>query len=127
MMLDPYTDREPIFLSDNNVLTINSPVKANIQELDIMFNNLEELIENKSYVYVLLNLSESERPNAEVREYLKLRLNRVKHKFRHISVYTGANILLSAAVLFMLGFGGVGSYSVHHTIEACLEKFNNAG
>jgi len=126
-MLDSDTNREPIFLSGNNVLTINSPVKASIQDLDSMFNNLEELIENKSYVYVLLNLSESERPNAETREYLKLRLNRVKHKFRHICVYTGANILLSAAVQFMFGFGGVNSYSVHHTIEACLEKFKNAG
>jgi len=74
---------------------------------------------------LLIDLTEAQPPNAEIRSRLK-RLFGAQSNLRTAAVFTGKNFMLNVAAKFVLG-GSVGlkNFSVHTTLEQALEELRH--
>jgi hypothetical protein len=107
-----------VSLGDDVVLYREAPVVTPFS-LDLMFGRIGELREGLDRVYLVIDLTVTGPPSAEVRQYLRKLFRALQPT--HVAVFTGKNFMLNVAAKFVLGkvLGGVG-HSVHKTMDEAL-------
>lgn len=87
---------------------------------ETLFNNFKQVVKlSEAYqsFYLIIDLSNSERPSAETREHIAEELNLIKDKIVHLAIFTEKNFLLNMAVTFTFSKVNLESYSIHKTLE----------
>lgn len=111
--------RRVSWLEDGILLFRAVPVPTPFQ-LDLSFDKIEELTDGMSSFALIVDLTEGERPSAEVRAYLRERLSRLT-RLAHTSLFIGSSFVLTVAARFVLRGAGHQSFSVHRRHEDALE------
>ena len=93
--------------------------------LGIIFDRIEELLRENPGASLLVDLTIAERPNAQIRDYLRTRFARLGDQLQRIAVFTGKNFLLNTAAKFVLS-GMAKSLSVHSTQAEAEEVLRHA-
>lgn len=102
---------------DENVLfykEIPEPTKSTLTE---NFEQLSKLSKTYKKFFLIIDLSEAERPSAEIRQHISEELKFFKEKVIHLAIYTGQNFILNMAVTFTFRKVNLKSYSIHKTLE----------
>ncbi|MCX4247813.1 hypothetical protein [Paraliomyxa miuraensis] len=111
-------------ISDDVVLYRETPVVTAFS-LDLMFGRIGELTAGRSPFYLVIDLTVTGPPSAEVRQYLRGLFRALEPAY--VAVFTGKNFMLNVAAKFVLGkvFGGV-RHSVHKTLDEALQAVASA-
>ena len=76
--------------------------------------------------FLIIDLTEALRPDAETREYLRQKFHPIKDNLEHVAIYTGKNVILNIAAKFVLRGIGLEPYSLHTKHEEALAAIKNA-
>ncbi len=71
----------------------------------------------------LVDLTNGNRPNPEIREGLKKGLEALPAQPRHVVLVTGSNFMANMAARFVLASVGIKSFSVHTHLDDALETY----
>ena len=108
---------------DGIVMYRELPIQSPFQ-LDIFQETLTEEGAGVPSYDLLIDLTEAQPPNAEIRSRLK-RLFGSQANLRTAAVFTGKNFMLNVAAKFVLSGIGLKSFSVHKTLEQALQALSN--
>lgn len=108
------------YLYQDDIVVFHEVSVQSVFELDLFFEKLKQLSADFSQFYLLVDLTEAGRPNAEIRDHLRKRLNEFDN-LRHIALFTGRNFMLNIAAKFVFNGSVNISVSVHKTLEEALE------
>ncbi len=112
--------REHIYLYTNDTVMYKEwPVTTTFQ-IDLCFRKVKEITADLGSFYMIVDLTEAERPTPETRAHLKLCFNELDN-LRYVAVFTGQNFMLNIAAKFVLSGCGIKSFSVHKKLEEALE------
>ncbi|SEC34006.1 hypothetical protein SAMN04489761_2721 [Tenacibaculum sp. MAR_2009_124] len=88
-----------IFLCNPNVVYMYETTHHNMQKIKVQRQWLFEITKNHKSYDLIVDLSRSKPPSAEIREGIKTFLN---DKMNRIYIYIGSNVLLKLAAKFVL-------------------------
>lgn len=112
--------RDICYVYKDDIVAHKEPPVSSVFAVDLTFEKFKEITADLASFYLLLDLTECARPDAEFREHLKKRLSEFK-KIRHVAAFTGQNFLLNIAAQFVFSGNLDTSFSVHKTREEALE------
>lgn len=81
---------------------------------------LEEISKKKDF-HIIIDLSDTKPPSADVRATLKLRFEKLNHKIISYQVYIGTNILLKIAAKFVGASLGLRNFITQDSIELAID------
>jgi hypothetical protein len=114
------TLRNRVSLVEDRILLFRAvPVPTPFQ-LDLCFDKVEEIAAGMSSFALIIDLTEGQRPSAEVRAHLRERFLRLT-RLAHASVLVGPNFVLTVAARFVLRGAEHGSLTFHRRHEDALE------
>jgi hypothetical protein len=112
--------RNRVSLVEDGILLFRAvPVPTPFQ-LDLSFDEIEELTEGMSSFALIIDLTEGQRPSAEVRACLRERFSRLT-RLAHTSLFVGPSFVLTVAARFVLRGSGHQSVTIHRRHEDALE------
>ena len=125
MNSEQHTDhiRNRVSQIDSETFLVKELPDATPGSVDIMLEHLKDQVIKLDRFYMVVDLSEAQRPNADVRTRLKHHLSSMP-TLRHAAVVTGKNIIIRIAVKFVIAGAGFKSYSVHKRFEDALRELN---
>jgi hypothetical protein len=112
--------RGRVYLYKDDIIMYKEIPAPSIFSLDLFFDNIKEITGTFSSFYMIIDLTEAERPRADIRNHLKKRFPELKN-LEHASVFTEKNFMLNIAAKFVMTGIGLKSFSVHKTLEEALE------
>lgn len=98
---------------------------TSVNQIDDFFDYLEELSANQNF-HIIIDLSDTNLPSAEVRSTLKNRFEKLNNKIMSYHVYIGPNFLLKIAVRYVGASLGLRDFKVHNSIENALDYINRS-
>ncbi|MCP5468124.1 MAG: hypothetical protein H7A32_02510 [Deltaproteobacteria bacterium] len=110
-----------VYLLENDVIMWEEMPVASVFSVEKYGEKLRNLAKNLDSFYLILDLSKTKRPSAEVRSSLK-ELYSSFPNFEHAAAFTGANFMLNIAAKFVLNFVGLNSFSVHKTKDEAFSE-----
>jgi hypothetical protein len=117
--------RNRVSLVENRILLFRAvPVPTPFQ-LDLSFDKIEELTARMSSFALIIDLTEGQRPSAEVRAHLRERFLRLT-RLAHTSLFVGPSFVLTVAARFVLRGAGHHSFTIHRRHEDALEAARHA-
>ncbi|MAF90267.1 MAG: hypothetical protein VX583_13255 [Bdellovibrionota bacterium] len=91
------------------------------EEIESSFNYLQALIHEFGITKILVDISDSNKPNAELRDLLKRKWLELQDQLEQVAVVTGENVLLNTTAKFIIRGIGLKGFSLHRdSIEACV-------
>ena len=94
--------------------------------IDVMLEAIRELVGDRTRFALLIDLRETTRPTAELRECLRKSIAQERHRVRHVALFTDG-FLLSVAATFVFGQLGVEKVTMHRSRAEAIEALRNAG
>ena len=94
--------------------------------VSLMMEAVQELAGDRRRFALLVDLTETARPDAEIRECLRSCISQERHRVRHVALFTGS-FLLSVAATFVFGHLGVEKVTTHTKREDALEALRHVG
>ncbi|MCP5468125.1 MAG: STAS/SEC14 domain-containing protein [Deltaproteobacteria bacterium] len=113
--------KERVYLLDDDIIMWQEIPISSVFSVEKFTEKLNEITDDISHYYLLVDLSNTHRPSAKVRATLKREYAKLSD-FKHVAVFTGANFMMKIASKFILSFVGLPSYSVHRTMEDALTE-----
>ena len=113
------------WLEDDIIEYREVPVMSTFS-ISFMMDAVQELAGDRSRFALLVDLTETSRPNAEIRECLRTCIARERHRVRHVALFTGS-FLLSVAATFVFGHLGVEKVTTHKMREEAIEALRHGG
>ena len=113
---------EVVYFFSENILVLDPDPNRTLVDLKAYILRLEALLENNTPVYLLLNLSEVGKPDSEMRSYLRKKINEMGDHIIHVTVCSGKNHMINAAMSFIFGLTKFNSFSMHKSIDDCHRK-----
>lgn len=107
-------------LQDDIVLWHEVP-KPSVFQVGVFGRKLEELTSDLASFYLVSDLTEAERPNAEVRQAIATVMSGHKN-MAHTAAFLGNNLILRVALRFVFAQGGWNNWSVGKDLDDCLAK-----
>lgn len=101
----------------NRILFYREVPKPTKQSLTDNFKRVAKLAKDYEEFSLLIDLSNAERPSAEIRQHVSEKLGLFREKINHLAIYTGKNFILNMAVTFTFRKVNLESYSIHKTLE----------
>lgn len=117
--------RERVSIYSKDTLLWHEVPKPTIWQLTILGERLAELTHGFGKFYLVIDLTEAERPKPEIINCLR----NIMQEFDglgHVAVYTGKNFMLNIAAKFVLERLGFASYSIHNSKDDALQAIANA-
>ena len=111
-----------VFLLSDNVIYLNELNNPTPENISSMWNLIGNLMQPGKKYFMLINLVDSELPNAEVREQLRVEQKKYTQQIEHIAVFTGKNRLINLSVKFVMGKGHLKSVSISKTEQEALNE-----
>lgn len=109
-----------------NILLWKEGSKYDLKVSSKQFDQLHKLVEQqKGDIYYFIDLSLAKRPTPEIVDLIEKRLRPIKHKFKHVGVYTGQNYIIYIGIKFYFIKFDFPSYSAHTSIKGALNSLLN--
>lgn len=120
-----YTTTTTVSLKDGYILysEIKNPT---IKDLEDSFRVLSEVIRKTNIKNILLDISESEKPSAEIRYEIKRKWIALQESIDHVAIVTGKGVLINISAQFIARSIGLKSFSIHKAQSEAIERFRNA-
>lgn len=97
-----------------------------IPDLECSFKALSELIKKTNIKNILLDISESDKPSAEIRYEIKRKWNALQSTIDHVAIVTGKGVLINISAQFIARSIGLKSFSIHKSQIEAIEYFKSA-
>jgi len=111
-----------IYMRKDQILVYREIPIITIESLDVYFEKMGVLLEGKQDINMILDLTETIRPGARIREYIKKRFAKYIPQIKHVAVFTGKNLLINIALKFVFAGINFNSFSIHKTEEEALRR-----
>jgi hypothetical protein len=123
-MMDLASEREAlrqrvVLLAPGVILTREVPAMTKFS-IDVLFERERELAGGKGF-HIIVDLSETQEPDAETRAYLKKKIASFFDGDFHMVLVTGKNLLMNISIKFVIGKLGR-SVTIFRTVEQALER-----
>lgn len=123
---------EEITAIKNNV-HIYSPQVIYLDELpvvspfsiNLVFDEIERLGNELGLHGLVVDIRNTERPDAKARRVINARFSKVCESIEHVSFCTGKNILINTAARFVMYQTNLNSFSIHKTVEASIRAIKD--
>ena len=112
------------WLDDDIIEYVEVPVMSTFS-IELMMEAIQELVGDRSRFALLIDLTGTTRPSAEIRECLRKCIVRERHRVRHVAMFTDG-FLLSVAATFVFGHLGVQKVTTHTTRAGAIEALRHA-
>lgn len=99
------------------------PVVSEFQ-IGLCFGKVEQLLDQSPGSSLIIDISRSSRPSAEIREILRGWYCRLEPKLRRVAVVTGKNFLINVIAKFIMS-GIPQRVSVHTTVADAVEALRH--
>ncbi len=118
--------RDRTILYDEGIVRINEIPIVSPFSITLCFDKVEELVEPGERFALIVDLSDSTRPDAKGRQVLNERFYRISKRLIHCSYITGKNVIINTAIRFVMYGTGLDSFSVDSDEERAIKKLKNA-
>ncbi|MDH5365546.1 MAG: hypothetical protein OEW67_01050 [Cyclobacteriaceae bacterium] len=105
--------KKNVSLLEDEIIHFKEYPTQNIFSVNFCFDEITKLAAPYNHFYLIIDLTEAGRPNVLTRKEIKKRFHLIKSSIKHTAFYTGKNILITAAIRFVMYQIGLESYSVH--------------
>lgn len=114
-----------VSLKDGYILytEIKSPTKADLED---SFKTLSDIIKESKVKNILLDISDSDKPSAEIRYEIKKKRTALQKILGHVAIVTGKGVLINISAQFIARSIGLKSFSIHKSQTEAIEHFKNA-
>lgn len=110
-------------LSENIILLKQLPVVSSFSIL-VTFNQIDLLAKQNGLYGLIIDVSESKKPDAIVRRAINDRFKRIPENIRHVAFLTKDNIIVKTVIKFVMFQSVLDSYSVNSTLEEAVLAIN---
>jgi len=117
--------RSRVNLFDTNVICYQEAFVLSTFQIEIMTQKVQELIVKGQEYFMIMNLSQSQRPNTAQRQKIRECFSKFTDAIVYTSIYTQSNVINNIAAKFILGSIGFPVNSVHTTREQSLNAIKN--
>ena len=111
------------WFEDDIIEYVEVPVMSPFS-ISFMLETIQELVGDRSRFALLIDLTQTSRPSAEIRECLRACIAQERHRVRHVALFTGS-FLLSVAATFVFGHLGVEKVTTHKLREEAIEALRH--
>lgn len=118
--------RARVQLTPEGVLVFHEVPMATVFSVGVMWDRFEELSAGWRRVSYVADLTDAERPPAEVRAALKARAVRVRERWGHVAVVVGDNVLIRAMARLFAYSMGLRSVSLHPSRDQAIDEVRRA-
>ena len=116
--------RERVYMLSDDVFIWHEVPKPTVYQITILGEKLAELSNGVKEFYLIIDLTISERPSAEIINHIR-NIMQVFTGLQHAALYTGKNFMLNIAAKFVMERLGFASYSIHKTKEEAQDAIIN--
>ena len=92
-----------------------------------MFSEVQKIIYEGQKIFLVLDLTESNKPSAAIRSVISEEVKKIKDQIVHCSIYSGRNKMINLLAKFALGGVGFESYTISSTLQGALDQFTKYG
>jgi hypothetical protein len=118
--------RARVELTPAGVLVFKEVPVPTVFSVTVLWDRLEELVAGWSTVSYVADLTEAQRPSAEVRAALKTRAARLKDRYGHVAVVVGDNVVIRAMARLFAYSMGLRSVSLHPSRDQAIDEVRRA-
>ena len=115
-----------VYKHDGNIIYFKEVPKHSVPQLQIFWERIREESKALEDYCLLIDLTESSPPPADVRQFLSEGFTELRPKLRYVGVFTGKSFLMNIAAKFVLSAALTIKFSVHKTKEEALKAIENA-
>ena len=108
---------------DAPIIILEEFEKQTVATSKLLWDEVEHLANGKPF-YVIVDLSNSEIPDAELRAYLAKRYEKLKNSILFIYAYVGKKIIFKTMLKFLAASARYNNYDVINSVQHGLEKIN---
>lgn len=114
-----------VTLKDGYILysKVKNPSK---EDLKSSFKVLFQIIKDSNIKNILLDISESDKPSAEIRHEIKTRWKMLNKFIDHVAIVTGKGVLINISAQFIARSIGLKSFSIHKSQIDAIKHFRSA-
>ena len=124
----PMNIEEQIYILQNDsalIIVYTEAPNTSIDQVNLYFDYLTEIAKNRKF-HVILDLTKTSRPSAEIRSCLKNRFKRLEEDIISYHVIVGTNIFIKIAVKFIGSSIGLRFFKISNSKEAAQKEINAA-
>lgn len=93
--------------------------------IDLCFEELQKLIGDDPYPYVLIDIHRCERPDAATRKAINKQFQKLANKVSYVAFSTGKGTFLNTTLKFVLYGSGLQAFSIHKSREEAFKKIED--
>lgn len=121
--------KDRVFIYDEGIVYLKEAKTVNSFTINLVFDEMERLGRQTGKHGLLVDISNTQRPDAQTRRVINSRFSRVCESIEHVAFCTGKNIIINSVARFVMYQTNLDSYSIHKTVEAAVraikEKVND--
>jgi len=110
-----------VFIYDKDIIYYKEMPIISPFSINVAFDEMERLSEQMVKHGILIDLRDSQKPNVPTRRVINARFSKICESVEHVAFCTGRNILINAAVRFVMYQTKLNSFSIHKTVEASVQ------
>jgi hypothetical protein len=118
--------RARIEVTPSGVVVFNEVPVPTVFSVTVLFDRLEEVVAGWRSISYVADLTEAQRPSAEVRSVLKMRAMRLKDRYGHVAIVVGDNIVIRAMARLFAYSMGLRSVSLHPNRDQAIAEVRRA-
>jgi hypothetical protein len=118
--------RGRVALTPAGVLVLTELPVSTVFSVGVLWDRFEELSAGWQRVSYVADLTEAQRPTAEVRAALKTRAARLKNRYGHVAIVVGDNIVIRAMARLFAYSMGLRSVTLHPSRDQAIEEVRRA-
>ncbi len=113
--------KNQVFVYEKGIICLKEIPVVSTFSINLVFDELERLGKQIAKHGILIDITETQRPDAQTRRVINARFSKICESVQHVSFCTGKNLLINTAARFVMYQTNLDSYSIHKTIEASIE------
>jgi hypothetical protein len=98
---------------------------CSVETIELFFERTNQLLETCDKCGLLINLTSTDVPDAEVRRTINENFKHICNSVDHVAFITGKKVFFNTLLKFIMFQTDLESYSVHETVDQGIEKINN--
>jgi len=117
--------RDRVYIHEGDIIYYDEVPVMTPFSTHILFDKMNELVTDLDQFAMIIDLRNSQRPDALSRRAVNERFGKVSKKLYHAGFCTGKNILINTAVKFVLFRAKLKSYSINKSLEHTIAAIKN--
>lgn len=117
--------KENVFIYDPQIIYLKQLPIVSPFSINLMFDRVELLGKKMEAHGLLIDIRNTERPNALARREINQRFSLLCKNLTHVAFCTGKNFLINTTVRFVMYQTNLESFSIKKTIESSIDAIKN--